>query len=99
MDLELGLVGGGRVGDDADQRAGLQIEPGPRPQRAEHGLGSHVDEIAHHRVRIILLVGPLDELVAEQRPAQCRALAIRLALAHGILPGAMVACRPEGAQP
>src|SRR6185369_16874884 len=39
-DMQFQLRGPPRcgVGDDADHRPGLEVEPGPRPQRAEDGL-------------------------------------------------------------
>src|SRR5690242_12026116 len=48
MDVELGMTAGGSIRDDADERARLEIEPRPRPERTEHGLGGEVDELFHH---------------------------------------------------
>src|SRR5262249_52231426 len=44
MNVELGMTPAHRVRDHADQRAGLKIEAGTGPQRAEHGLGRNVYE-------------------------------------------------------
>ena len=72
MQAEFGLAAGGGVGDDADQGAGLQIETGPRPQRAEYGLGRHVDEFLHDRVAVDLASRALDRCVAHELPPHGR---------------------------
>src|SRR5450759_5429912 len=47
MDRKLGLATGRRVGDHRDQRARLEIEPRPGPQRPEDRLAREVNELLH----------------------------------------------------
>src|SRR6516225_8911966 len=88
MDVELGMTAGGSIRDDADERARLDIEPGPRPERTEHGLGGDVDELFHHWVFGVFARIAREILLSAQPPADCHALLVKLALGHGPLLGA-----------
>ena len=44
MDFEFGITAGCDIGDDADQRAGFDVEAGSAPKGAENGFGDDIDE-------------------------------------------------------
>jgi hypothetical protein len=52
VDSQLGISPGCGVGDHAHERAGLEVEAGPRPERAEHRLSGDVDERLHDGVAV-----------------------------------------------
>src|SRR5215470_18460957 len=91
VDVELGMTAGGSVRDDADERAGLDIEPRPRPERAEYGLGGEVDELFHDWVFGVFALVARKILLSTQPPAVCHALLVKLVLGHASSPACLVA--------
>jgi len=84
---ELRLAAHAGIGDDADQRAQLGVDPGTRPQRAEHGLGRDIDEFFHHWVAVDFARRFLDRSITHQLPPHRRALFVKFALRHLTLAG------------
>ena len=94
MEGEFRLAPGAGVGDDANQGAGLGVEAGAGPQRAEHGLLHEVEKLLHDRIAVDAARRLLDLGITHQLPPHRIALAIELAFGHlGLL--AEVSSRPS----
>ncbi len=87
MDRELFCASRGGVRHHTDERPGLEVEPGPRPQRAEDRLRRGVDERLHHGIGVDRARGLLHERVAQELAADLSTLSVRFRLGHRILLG------------
>src|SRR5581483_6901446 len=85
VDVELGVAPGRRVGDDADERARLDVEAWARPQRAEHRLGGDVDELLHDGVARVVGLVAREVGFSPQTPADRLALPVELAVGHWLV--------------
>src|SRR5215467_6349197 len=90
MDFEFGMTAGCSIRDDADERACLDVEPRPRPERTEHGLGGEVDELFHRWVFGVFALIARKIRLSAQPPADCHALLVELALGHASSPACLV---------
>ena len=82
MDLEFGVAARRRVGDDADEGTGLDVEAGAGPKGAEDRLRDDVDEALGRRALGVIGCVLLEILGAAQLLAHRKALFIKLTLRH-----------------
>src|SRR5262245_14514585 len=80
MDVELGMAAGRGVRNDANKRARLEIEARARPQRAEHGLCRHIDELRHDRIALVFGLPALEGSLAHQFSADRFPFLVKLAV-------------------
>src|SRR3954469_11179005 len=86
------------VGDDADQRPGLEVEPGPRPQRAEYRLLRYCRKLFHDRIGIELLIELVGVGRAHEIAAHRAAFGAQGAVGHCGVPPESVSKFPLGSR-